>query len=157
MRKSMIRYMKGDATCPQAKGQKVIVHVCNDAGKWGKGFVMAVSKRWPKTREEYLSWYKDGKNFTLGAVQLVEAQADITVANIVGQKGTKSGSKGNPVRYDAIKAGLQGVAKHFKGKDVSIHMPRIGCGLAGGKWERIEPIIKETLGEFEVTVYDYDD
>ena len=22
----------------------------------------------------------------------------------------------------------------------SVHMPRIGCGLAGGKWEEIEPI-----------------
>lgn len=38
----------------------------------------------------------------------------------------------------------------------SIHMPRIGCGLAGGKWEVIEQIIKEELidKEIAVTVYD---
>lgn len=38
----------------------------------------------------------------------------------------------------------------------SIHMPRIGCGLAGGKWELIEQIIKEELidKEIAVTVYD---
>ena len=36
-------------------------------------------------------------------------------------------------------------------------MPRIGCGLAGGKWEVIEPIILKTLSanELEVTVYDF--
>lgn len=36
-------------------------------------------------------------------------------------------------------------------------MPRIGCGLAGGKWERIEPIILEELVAkgVEATVYDF--
>lgn len=38
-------YLKGDATCPQAKGVKIICHVCNDIGGWGKGFVLALSKR----------------------------------------------------------------------------------------------------------------
>ncbi len=42
---SAIRYIKGDATQPQAGGNKVIAHVCNDLGGWGKGFVMAISKR----------------------------------------------------------------------------------------------------------------
>lgn len=39
----------------------------------------------------------------------------------------------------------------------SVHMPRIGCGLAGGKWARIEPLITRTLcaRDVEVTVYDH--
>ena len=35
-----IHYIKGDATQPQAKGNKVIAHICNDLGGWGKGFVL---------------------------------------------------------------------------------------------------------------------
>jgi hypothetical protein len=37
-------------------------------------------------------------------------------------------------------------------------MPRIGCGLAGGRWERIEPLIQHNLAErgIPVTVYDHD-
>jgi O-acetyl-ADP-ribose deacetylase (regulator of RNase III) len=151
-----IRYLKGDATVPQAAGHKVIVHCVNDAGKWGKGFVMAVSNRWPAARQEYLAWYNKRENFTLGAVQLVEVQKDVTVVNLMGQHGIKAGSKGNPVRYDAIRAGLRSMAKAFKGRKVTIHMPRIGCGLAGGKWDKIEPILQEVLNEFDVTVYDYD-
>lgn len=43
-----ITYLKGDATTPQARGNKIIAHVCNDLGGWGKGFVLAISKRWPE-------------------------------------------------------------------------------------------------------------
>ena len=40
--------------------------------------------------------------------------------------------------------------------DASDHMPRIGCGLAGGDWAEIEPMITETLcaAGIEVVVYD---
>jgi hypothetical protein len=34
-------------------------------------------------------------------------------------------------------------------------MPRIGCGLAGSKWE-IEPIITGQLSEKDIAVYVYD-
>ena len=43
-----ITYIRGDATAPSAKGIKLIAHVCNDIGGWGKGFVVAVSRRWPE-------------------------------------------------------------------------------------------------------------
>jgi len=41
--------------------------------------------------------------------------------------------------------------------DAFVHMPRIGCGLAGGTWDRIEPIIVRALCEHDVavTVYDF--
>jgi hypothetical protein len=37
-------------------------------------------------------------------------------------------------------------------------MPRIGCGLAGGRWELIDPIIDDELVTrgVDVTVYDLD-
>jgi hypothetical protein len=34
-------------------------------------------------------------------------------------------------------------------------MPRIGCGLAGGQWGTIEPIIAKMLEEKDVFIYDY--
>jgi len=29
--------------------------------------------------------------------------------------------------------------------EAAVHMPRIGCGLAGGEWSTIEAIIERTL------------
>jgi hypothetical protein len=37
---------------------------------------------------------------------------------------------------------------------VEIVMPRIGTGLAGGRWPDIEPLITDTLQGVPVTVYD---
>lgn len=39
-----IIYIKGDATSPISPGNKIITHICNDIGGWGKGFVLALSK-----------------------------------------------------------------------------------------------------------------
>jgi hypothetical protein len=33
-------------------------------------------------------------------------------------------------------------------------MPRIGCGLAGGTWDKVEPIVLKELAGLDVFVYD---
>jgi O-acetyl-ADP-ribose deacetylase (regulator of RNase III) len=153
-----ISYLKGDATCPQAKGVKIICHVCNDIGGWGKGFVLAISKRWEQPEAAYREWHATGKEggFTLGAVQFVQVEPYIWVANMVSQRGIKSGSSGPPIRYDALATCLQQLAAKAKELGASVHMPRIGCGLAGGEWSRVEPLIVEHLCGVGVAVRVYD-
>lgn len=154
-----INYLRGDATQPQAKGNRIISHICNDLGGWGKGFVLAVSKRWPGPEQAYRAWHKGrSKNdFALGAIQVVQVEPYIWVANMIAQRGMKTGSKGPPIRYEAVRACLGKLALETKELGASVHMPRIGCGLAGGKWEEIEPIISDQLLSqgVEVTIYDF--
>ncbi|MFE5035756.1 macro domain-containing protein [Streptomyces sp. NPDC056683] len=154
-----ITYVRGDATTPSGKGVKVIAHVCNDLGGWGKGFVLALSRRWPEPEKAYRAWHRDRANndFGLGALQLVQVERYIWVANMIGQRGTRTGSKGVPVRYEAIDAALAKLADEALERGASVHMPRIGCGLAGGKWSRIEPLTAERLvgRGVAVTVYDH--
>ncbi|MEV7324839.1 macro domain-containing protein [Streptomyces sp. NPDC093970] len=156
---SEITYIRGDATAPAGKGVKVIAHVCNDMGGWGKGFVLALSRRWPEPEKAYRAWHRDrAKNgFALGAVQLIQVDRHLWVANMIGQHGTRTGSKGVPVRYEAIGTALAELADEALALGASVHMPRIGCGLAGGKWSRVEPLIGERLAGrgIPVTVYDH--
>jgi len=35
-------------------------------------------------------------------------------------------------------------------------MPRIGCGLAGGKWSEVEPLIESAIVDAGVAAYVYD-
>lgn len=208
--KSRLHYMRGDATTvSHGRGYKVIAHVCNDLGRWGKGFVMAISAKWPGVATEYRRWHKAGGGFhighqdeggfRLGAVQMVaidsamckdgkalaalkNASGGLAVANIIGQHGIigqrgdiigqLAGSGGPPVRYEAIEEGLLSVgaraveaaeASRLAGAHVygapSVHMPRIGSGLAGGEWARIEPLILRMLAaspSLEAYVYDWD-
>ncbi len=152
-------YLQGDATRPVGNGAKIIVHVCNDIGGWGKGFVTALSKRWKKPEACYRAWYQGSESFPfqLGEVQFVAVEPDINVANLIGQKSIRTRTKIPPVRYEAIQAGLAKVAEYALKNNASVHMPRIGCGLAGGKWEQILPIIEtELLAKgISVTVYDF--
>ncbi len=155
-----IRYVRGDATVPSVKGVKVIAHVCNDIGGWGKGFVLALSRRWPEPEAAYRAWHRDraANDFGLGAVQLVQAERYVWVANMIGQRGVRTGGKGVPVRYEAIGTALDRLAGHALELGASVHMPRIGCGLAGGRWSRVEPLVEERLVRrgIPVTVYDHD-
>ncbi|WP_406089931.1 macro domain-containing protein [Streptomyces sp. NBC_01013] len=156
---SEITYVKGDATAPQGKGVKLIVHVCNDLGGWGKGFVLALSRRWREPEAAYRRWHREraGNDFGLGAAQFVQVSPYIWVVNTVGQRGMGTGSNGVPVRYEAIDAALGTVAGRAAELGASVHMPRIGCGLAGGKWSRMEPLIEKRLVSrgISVTVYDF--
>lgn len=153
-----IQYIKGDATSPQTSENKIIVHVCNDIGGWGKGFVMAISKRWKEPEKQYRGWFKSKEDFELGKVQFVQVEEDLWVANLIGQHKINKDENGSaPIRYNAIEEGLKVVSDFAKTNNGSVHMPRIGCGLAGGKWEMIEPIILKTLSDqnIEVVVYDF--
>jgi len=76
---------------------------------------------------------------------------------MIGQHGLKrTGGKPPPIRYEAIEAALVKVAEEAKKLKASVHMPRIGCGLAGGTWDKIEPIIKGTLCVEGIEVFVYD-
>jgi O-acetyl-ADP-ribose deacetylase (regulator of RNase III) len=153
-----ITYLKGDATSPQAKGMKIICHICNDLGRWGKGFVMAISRRWEVPKKAYRKWHRERANndFELGAVQLIQVESDIWVANMIGQRGIKVGSKGPPIRYEAVEKCLYEVNQTAIQLNASVHLPKIGCGLAGGKWSKIEPLIKKAFCENQVMVFVYD-
>lgn len=157
--KMNIIYLKGDATAPTGGGKKIIVHICNDLGMWGKGFVMAISKRWRIPEQVYKLAFAEKQKPVLGDVQFVGVGDNIIVANIIGQHGIRSSGNAKspaPIRYDAVRQGLTAVAKYAVKNTASVHMPRIGCGLAGGTWDEIEPIIMDTLIKSNVATYVYD-
>jgi O-acetyl-ADP-ribose deacetylase (regulator of RNase III) len=150
-----ITYLMGDATAADPLGPAVIAHVCNDAGGWGKGFVLAISRRWPEPEAAYRRWARSGQEFGLGMVQLVNVEDHLSVANMVAQHGYVSRANPVAIRYDALAQCLSKLAGRLEGGTV-IHMPRIGCGLAGGTWDQIEPLLEGHLASagFDVRVYD---
>jgi O-acetyl-ADP-ribose deacetylase (regulator of RNase III) len=153
-----IEYTLGDATSPIGEGNKMIVHICNDIGGWGRGFVLAISGKWKLPEAEYRKWANSKENFVLGEVQFVKVEDNIWIGNMIGQRDVKISSDGiAPIRYDAVRSCLRKVSGFAIENHCSVHMPRIGCGLAGGKWEEIEPLIKEELSSkgIRAIVYDF--
>lgn len=137
----------GDATAPGGARPGIIAHVCNDVGAWGKGFVLALSRRWPQPESEYRRWYREraDNDFGLGAVQFVTVEDDLEVANMVAQHGLRRTAAAPPIRYDALANCLDTLAEHAAARGATVHLPRIGTGLAGGEWDRIQPMIEKAL------------
>lgn len=155
-----LTHVVGDATQPQGEGPRLLVHICNDIGAWGRGFVVALSKSYPQPEREFKRWAtgQTEQAYALGEVQFVEVTPTLTVANLVGQHDIARKNNPNaepPVRYDAIRTGLERVRDEAQVLGASVHMPRIGAGVAGGDWAVIEPIIREELTDhgLNVTVY----
>jgi O-acetyl-ADP-ribose deacetylase (regulator of RNase III) len=149
-----INYVKGDATRPKGEGNKIICHICNDIGAWGAGFVLALSKRWEYPEQ----FYRARQKYPLGHADVLSVDIDdsgiIYVANMIAQHGIRPDAQGNPpIRYDALAIALKHVNEVAMELDAELHMPRIGCGLAGGNWDEVERVILENV-QVDVWVYD---
>lgn len=168
-----IEYVVGDATKPAGDGPKVICHCVNDIGQWGSGFVLALRARWPQPERAYRDWHRAGSSaleidsagkpasefkasFNLGSVQFVRVETQLWVANLVGQHRNINVGEKIPIRYGALEDGLRVVSAFCHSKQATVHMPRIGAGLARGDWTRIAEIIDVTLVTpgIKVTIYD---
>lgn len=171
----MIRYVMGDATL-LASRPGVIVHVVNDIGAWGAGFSGALSVRYPKAEQSYLDWRAwsargSSLRFGLGYALLAAVEpygappglvSGVHVAHLCAQHGLRSRDNPTPLDYTALDRSLGALAwnlrwlvehKHWP-RVYPLTMPRIGCGLAGGTWGQVGPLVDKHLGEFDVTVCD---
>jgi O-acetyl-ADP-ribose deacetylase (regulator of RNase III) len=149
----MIRYLKGDATQPNQSTKQAIIHVCNNVGAWGGGFTGALDEFSAKPYLAFNELFENGKRPELGFVQFVTLSLDLIVCNIIGQNGIVGRNNPTPIRYDALRQGLITVAQTLP-TTTTIHGPRLGAGLAQGKWSIIEPIILDALPNHFVFIYD---
>jgi O-acetyl-ADP-ribose deacetylase (regulator of RNase III) len=156
----MISYVQGDATRPNVVGTKIIAHVCNDIGAWERGFVLSLSQTYPGAERAYRSWYQQNDEygmlpFKLGEVQLIKVSDDTYVANMIAQHGIFARNNVPPIRYDALERCLQTLRLSAGVLGTTVHMPRIGCGLAGGRWSEVAKLLDKHFSGVEVYVYDF--
>ena len=58
-----------------------------------------------------------------------------------------------PLDYEALTLCMRKINKIFMG--MRIGLPRIGCGLAGGRWSVVKGIIQKELKDCQVTIVNY--
>jgi O-acetyl-ADP-ribose deacetylase (regulator of RNase III) len=155
--KGLLKFVKGDATNPLGSSNRYILQIVNDEGKYGAGFSGALSRRWPKVETEYRKWWRErfGK-LLLGDIQVIQILSDLVVINMVAQKGIVGKDNPKPIDYKALQTCLSKAGDEISQYRASVHMPRIGAGLAQGDWNEIEKLIDQELLKrgINVTVYD---
>ena len=122
----------------QGAGSKIIAHICNSVGAWGKGFVLALSKISPAPERAYRKWYaeRNRNDFALGAMLFVSVSEDVSVANMIGQHDIRTIGGIPPIRYAAVETALETVGKKALAENASVHLPRIGCRQRGRQLEQ---------------------
>jgi O-acetyl-ADP-ribose deacetylase (regulator of RNase III) len=168
----MIHHVTGDATAPvDTNSPRVIAHVCNDLGKWGRGFVVPLGARHPNAEAQYRSWHRHGfyyeptlynapeagpmtrVDFRLGAVQFVAVDRHLWVANMVAQAGLPSAQNPRPLSLSALAQALADVEAFAVRTGSTVHMPRIGTGYGGHSWPMVEAVVGHHLGAVDAYVY----
>lgn len=98
------------------------------------------------------------EGWKLGDVQFVEIEKPhMYVANCATQHGY--GYKTNQkvfVDYDAVSAVFATLVSFSEEKGIEVAMPRIGAGLAGGDWKKINQILQSAIQGHEkanITIY----
>ncbi len=154
-----ITYLKGDASEPRGTDSRFILQVVNDAAlTWGAGFSLLLRKKWPGLQGAFRSWALTSKNLKLGNIHVVPVDGELTLISMVAQHGY--GLSPSPrVRYLALQECLKKASALAAECGASIHMPRIGCGMAGGSWGVVRELIQDEICDrgIKVCVYDIPD
>ncbi len=153
---SSVRYLKGDALDPRGDGPQIIVQVANNRAKtWGGGFAKQAAIRYPAAQVDFRKWADHSENLRLGNTHFYGHEEQLILASMVAQRGYGKSTEPR-ISYPALEECLRTVCEKAMLSSATVHMPRIGCGLAGGSWNVVSEIIENTLAihNISVTVYD---
>lgn len=144
----MITYIKGDLFDTKAD---LIAHGCNCKGGYGSGIAYTMAKTYPRAKLLYLEKY-DEDGWDLGDVQMVLQRDGKYIANCATQDSFLPRGQCH-ADYGAIRTCMEKVKRFAKSKNLTIAIPKIGAGLAGGDWDTIEGILKEIFTDYDITIY----
>lgn len=156
---ALIQYRRGDATAP-AERPAAILNVVNDKGLWGAGFSGSLDRTYKGAPgRAYRQWARGGLSslsgyalFGLGEVLWQRLGGQLALGHLCAQRGVGRGCR--RVDYDSLRLCLEGIGE--PPTNLSFHLPKIGTGYGGGRWEDVESILNDTIAKVAPTyVYDF--
>ncbi len=155
--------VEGDLIAQALQGEfDVIAHGCNCLSTMSAGIAVAMAETFGC---DMYPMEQEGPNMNkLGCAEFgeVEVEGDnmLYVFNLYTQHYFKSKTKGQVLLdYEALTLCLRkmndGCKTDHDTPKLHIGLPLIGCGLAGGDWERVKKIIQQELVDCTVTIVKY--
>ena len=154
-----VEYRLGNAAEFTSRFAAAIVHLVNDKAKsWGGfGFSRDLKQKHPSAFRDFRDWTMGcPAEHQLGNLHLAELPENRCVVSVVAQAGYGPSTRPR-IRYEALDLGLEKAAHRLNTLGVvTVQMPRIGSGQAGGNWSIVSGIIRERLvsAGFTVRVFD---
>jgi len=127
--------------------EEFIAHGCNAQGVMGAGVAGLIRSTYPESYD-YYRWIHYHGGLHVGQTYSY-LEKDKMIIHCITQYGY--GRVGRYVDYNAVKSCMMQISNMFPG--MSVAMPKIGAGLGGGNWDKLEEIIEHT-SEFQPVVYE---
>ena len=150
---SNIRYIENDLVSPKSEKIDIILHQCNCGGKMGAGLARQIARKYPevaKLEQNFCSVPRSA--FAKNCI--VTTHDGRVVVNMHSQ--FRYGTEKRQTNYKALETCLRLLSTYYfssQSPDLVIGIPyNLGCGLAGGDWNVVLPIIEQFASKVKQTV-----
>lgn len=151
-----MKIIKGDLFKLAPKKNILIPHVCNHHFVAESGFVVPLTKNFPQWKKDYKNY---GKQFCQDSINTGVPLGDVVytkcvkihIASMIAQ--TLGGKR--PLYYNYLVMCMEDVLEYSYKRQLDIHCPAFGSGLAGGNFDFIQCLIEDIWEKngLEVTMY----
>lgn len=148
-----VYYRIGDLL--EQKDINVLIHCCNSYNTMQAGIAAAIKNKYPEAYEADTKAHKEYRN-TLGEYSYAVTKDNKLIYNLYAMKGL--GANKRQLDYEAFYSLLEKMEVIFnleddEAKNLTIGIPyKIGCDLAGGKFEIVETMINSVFGKSNLKV-----
>lgn len=141
-----MKQINGDITKVITSGY--ILHQVNCMSAMGAGVALALMKKWPQVRSEYMRFSKQvtKPKDLLGQVGYVRVEDNLTVINSFTQLGYGNAHRTgiSDTNEELLIRNIRNAAEKAASENTTVAVPYlVGCGLAGGNWENVFNGIKD--------------
>lgn len=124
----------------------ILVHQVNCIPVAGAGIARSIAYTWPSWRDDYMSRCPILGDAWLHYTKSQDKMCFVAIASIYGQRNI---GQGKQTDYGALGSGLCWLAtqtQNLRWLGHKLYVPvGIGCGLAGGDWNIVRPMIERYL------------
>lgn len=153
----MVRYKVGCLIEAAQSGEvNTIAHCANCFNTMKSGIAPQIAKAFPiakivDDRTCKGDWNKFGR-YSMGTHSFDGSdQVPLTIFNLYGQYNYWPRDERH-LHYDALKFAMRGMANELYW-GATVGLPKLGAGLAGGDWNKIEKLINQEFQGEQVTIY----
>ena len=158
---NLINYQKGDVIDAFIENDNTyLIHGVNCQGVMNAGIAKQIAKVFPEVKEEYENAVETLERLKIDKTNLLGKMIDVTTnSGVVGNLFTQYtyGTYQKQFNCGAFVSALDKFIMKWEkpNKTINIVMPRIGTGLAGERWVKVEGCLKQfSSRNVNFTVYD---